>query len=291
VTVVNNGPSAVAWAILVDPAVVGLAKTAVACAPAPGACVTPPTVAELESGNFVLPPLPSGGAWSIVVTADVTAASGSVSNIATIASPAGVIDSVAANNSATDIDVVILVPPAPVVADLALSAIANPGTVPSGDSFTYTLIVTNNGPTGVANAVITDFAPAGITFGTWTCGVTNAGTGNDVTTACGAAIGTGNVNATATLQRGAVVTYVIAATTAPGASGNVVNTASVNVPTGAADLSPGNNTASATVQMQATPVVAMAQPIPTLSEWALIALALLIFTAAARGMQSGSRRE
>jgi uncharacterized repeat protein (TIGR01451 family) len=218
-------------------------------------------------------------------------ASGSVTNVATVAAQAGVIDGVAANNSATDIDVVILVPPAPVVADLAVSAIANRGTVPSGDSFTYTLIVTNNGPTGVANAVITDFAPAGITFGTWTCGVTNAGTGNDVTTACGAAIGMGNVNATATLQPGAIVTYVIAATTASGVSGNVVNAASVNVPTGATDPSPGNNTASATVQMQATPVVAMAQPIPTLSEWALIALALLILNAAARSMRAGARRE
>src|ERR1019366_3689268 len=70
----------------------------------------------------------------------------------------------------------------------------------------------------------------GLTLGAWTCAVTNAGTGS-VTTACGAASGTGALNTTATLRNGGVVTYIIAATVTA-TSGSVTNTASVTPPAG-----------------------------------------------------------
>ena len=69
-TVTNDGPSPVTGAILADPAVAGLTKTAVACAPTPGQCVTPPSVAQLEGGTFALPALADGQTYALEVTAD-----------------------------------------------------------------------------------------------------------------------------------------------------------------------------------------------------------------------------
>jgi uncharacterized repeat protein (TIGR01451 family) len=118
ITVTNNGPSSVVGAILADPAVAGLTKTAVVCSGTPGQCAAPPSVAQLESGSFALPTLASGATYQIVVIATVTAASGTVTNTATIAPPSGTSDPTPGNNSATDSDAVIV---AAAVADLAVT--------------------------------------------------------------------------------------------------------------------------------------------------------------------------
>ena len=115
ITVTNDGPSPVTGAILADPAVAGLAKTAVACAATPGQCTggTTPSVAELEGGAFALPALASGQTYAIEVTADVTATAGSVDNTATVASPTGASDPDGSNDSATDSDTITAAPPPP----------------------------------------------------------------------------------------------------------------------------------------------------------------------------------
>jgi large repetitive protein len=286
--VVNNGPSAVTGAVLADPSVTGLDKSGVTCAVVPGQCVTPPSRTELESGAFALPTLAPGQSYAIVVTANVTAVSGSATNAAAVAVPGGVIDPVPANDGASDTDVV-LPPPPPTGVDLAITASASASSVSPGGHLSFTLTLTNNGPAGVTNAVLTDIAPAGVTFGNWTCTVANAGSGGGVTTACGAASGTGNVTTTVTMQPGAVLTYAIAATVAANASGSVVDTASVNAPAGVTDSSPANNTSTAAVSVQAASAIAP-QPIPALGLWGLIVLSLLMLVAAGgmrRRVQSG----
>jgi Domain of unknown function DUF11 len=71
--VTNNGPTLTSSAIFADVVAVGLTKTAIACSATPGQCVTPPTIAELESGTFTLPTLGVGQFYEITVTATVTA--------------------------------------------------------------------------------------------------------------------------------------------------------------------------------------------------------------------------
>lgn len=74
IRVTNGGPDAATGAILSDPAVTGLSKTAVACSAAVGnKCVTAPSVAQLEGGAFALPALAVGEFYEITVTATVTA--------------------------------------------------------------------------------------------------------------------------------------------------------------------------------------------------------------------------
>ncbi|WP_034219313.1 DUF11 domain-containing protein, partial [Arenimonas oryziterrae] len=186
---------------------------------------------------------------ALLLGSTLAVAQTSVTNTATIAAPAGITDPTPANNSASDTDTVT---PS---ANLAVTKTDGVAAVNAGGTTTYTIVVTNNGPSDVTAATIVDTAPAGLTIGAWTCAVTTAGTGT-VTTACGAASGSGNINTTATLRNGGVITYTVAATVAGSATGSIPNTVTVAVPAGTTDPTPGNN--SATDTNTVTPVANLA---------------------------------
>ena len=131
-------------------------------------------------------------------------------------------------------------------ADLAITKSDGVASVVPGTATTYTIVVTNNGPGEVTGATVVDSAPAGVTFGAWTCVVSNVGSGGTVTTACGTASGSANINTTVTMKSGGVITYTVPATIAAGATGTIDNTATVSVPTGVFDPTPGNNSATDT---------------------------------------------
>ncbi|MBS0218802.1 MAG: hypothetical protein JSR63_11600 [Proteobacteria bacterium] len=68
----NTGADTATAAILSDPAVTGLTKTAIACSATPGQCTagTTPTIAQLQSG-YALPALAAGQFYEIRVTCTV----------------------------------------------------------------------------------------------------------------------------------------------------------------------------------------------------------------------------
>ncbi len=107
ITVTNSGSSAVTGAVLTDAAATGLTKSAVICGTVPGQCTagTTPTLAQLEAG-YALPALAPGQTYQLRLWAQVTAASGSVANTATIAVPATLVDSNLSDNSQTDTNTV-----------------------------------------------------------------------------------------------------------------------------------------------------------------------------------------
>jgi len=202
----------------------------------------------------------------------------------TVAVSSGVSDPVLSNNQATDTDTVVA---APVNADLAIVKSNGGSQLVAGGSTTYLLTVSNLGPDEVAGAIVSDIAPAGLVFASWTCTVTNPGTGGSVTTTCVTGSGMGNVSAVINLKAGAVVTFSVAATVASNASGSISNTATVNAPTGVTDPVPGNNSATDTDSIAATPPPIV--EVPTLSEWALAILSLLLAAVAMRSMRVGRR--
>jgi len=118
------------------------------CGAPSGGVITCTTPGPLASGNS-LPVL------TISMTAPV--ASGNVTNSATVSNP--VSDPVASNNTAS---VTTNVGPQ---ANLAITKVnAGPTPVNPGQNFSYTIVVTNNGPSTATAPVVTDNTPVGIAF-------------------------------------------------------------------------------------------------------------------------------
>jgi uncharacterized repeat protein (TIGR01451 family) len=145
-----------------------------------------------------------------------------------------------ANNTASDTDNVLT------NADLAVTKVDTAGgssitgargTVTAGDgvTYTYTIAVTNNGPSDAQNVTLADTWPAGFTEGTITdaYGAITMGTAGNFT----AALGTIVAGATKTIT----VTYKVPSSTLPGLQTNTV-TVSSSTP----DSNLANNTASDT---------------------------------------------
>ncbi|MFN8440445.1 MAG: SdrD B-like domain-containing protein [Caldilineaceae bacterium] len=99
----------------------------------------------------------------------------------------------------------------------------------SSTAVTYQFTVTNVGPGDVINALVTDTAPANITFNSWSCAVVTAGSGL-VTNQCAVSSGSGNIANTVTLRSGAQARYTITATVSSGASTAVTNTVTTALP-------------------------------------------------------------
>ncbi len=131
-------------------------------------------------------------------------------------------------------------------ADLAMAkTVTSGGTVP-GQGVTYQVVVTNNGPSAVTGATVTDTVPATVTGVTWTCSATGGG-------ACAHASGSGNALAeTVDLPASATATYTIAGTVSPSATGTLANTATVAPPAGVTDLVSGNDSATASTSLTTT---------------------------------------
>ncbi len=191
VRVTNAGPSTIATPVLKDSSGTGLTATAVACSSASGnKCTTAPTLASLSSG-ITIASLASGEFYEILVTSNVTASSGNVTNTATIELPnfaSSTGESCVTSNgitrsynqttgtcTTTDTDSVT---PA---TNLAITKTGT-SSVKAGQPVSYTIKVWNKGPAAVTDAMMTDVVPNNISgvylqctaTGTATCGTYNS---------------------------------------------------------------------------------------------------------------------
>lgn len=136
-----------------------------------------------------------------------------------------------ANASTTVVNVVILT-------DLGISKTNSVSSVTAGTPVTYTIVMTNAGPTAVSGATVTDTLPAALTNAAWAC---VAAIGNS----CPAS-GSGNISASVNLAVGGRITFTVSALVASSATGNLSNTASVATPVGIVDSNSSNNSATDT---------------------------------------------
>jgi uncharacterized repeat protein (TIGR01451 family) len=192
--------------------------------------------------------LPSGSSVTYTAICDIASnATGTLSNTATISGT--VPDPQAANNTVTDDDTVLSVQ-----ADLSIAMTSPPANVTTPGTFTYTIDVSNAGPSDATNVIVTDTLNVGF-FSAETNGCAEDPNGYpDCTLGAIAAGDTASYSISFTL--GSV-------------DGEITNT--VSVTSDATDSVVANNSASSASS-------GGIRIIPTINQWGLIVLFLLILS-------------
>ena len=186
------------------------------------------------TGSYDIGTLLNGETRTILIRGTVSpTATGTITNTANVTSTTP--DPNPDNNTSTTTTEVNA------LADIGVVKTGTPNPVMSGETLTYTIDVSNFGPSDAENVVLTDAIPAeitgaefstdgGVTFSPWT-GSYNIGT----------------------LLNGETRTILIRGTVAPMAPGFITNTANVTSTT--PDPNPSNNTSTAVIEVnQTTPV-------------------------------------
>ena len=184
--------------------------------------------------------MPAGSTITYTVTGTTVnpAATGTLTNTATVTAAAGVTDTNPGNTSATDTDT--LAPEA----DLEITKTDNvggssvtgaTGTAVPGKGITYTIVVTNAGPSDAPGTSIVDTLPGTLSGVTYTAVPTGGATGFTAT-------GSGNIDdADVDMPAGSTVTYTVTATINPAATGTLTNKAMVTAAAGVTDTNPATS--------------------------------------------------
>jgi uncharacterized repeat protein (TIGR01451 family) len=273
IVVSNGGPSNVTNARVQDtlpPALAGFGWT---CTPsgAGASCASPTGTGNIDA----LVTLPVGASATFTVSGTVPAGTtGALVNTATTTPPLGVTDPVPGNDAATDTN------PTGPQANLAINKSSSPNPYVPGATLSYTIVVSNGGPSSVNDARVQDALPPALAGFGWTCTASGAGA------SCATASGTGDIDALVTLPAGTSATFTLSGSVPAGTTGTLVNTATVTPPLGVTDPVPGNNSSVANTTM-ALPATA----IPVLSPTTLAWLALMLGLATAMSLAERTDRK
>lgn len=179
--------------------------------------------------------LPSGSTLTYTVAAHISStATGQFTNAATVAAPSLFTDSNSANNSASDTDSLLK-------ADLAITDTDGKTSAVPGTVDTYTVVVTNNGPSAVTSATVQDLLAANADIASDSFTVAATGGASDTTHASS---GTGSINDSLSMPSGSKITYTISATISATATGTLTNMAAVASQPNVGDPVSSNNSAS-----------------------------------------------
>jgi uncharacterized repeat protein (TIGR01451 family) len=237
ITVSNAGPSDVTGASVADtfPGILsGVTYTSVVAGGATGNTAA-------GAGNISdTVNMPAGSSITYTVTANIaSSATGNLSNTATVTAPGGVTDPTPGNNSSTDTDT--LVPSA----DVSVTKTDSPDPVISGNNITYTITVTNSGPSDAQSLSLSDAVPANTTLFSVTTPA--SWTRTDAVPAGGT--GTITFTRTSLAASASSIFTIVVNVNAGTANGTIVNN-TATVASATADPTAGNNSATAMTLVQ-----------------------------------------
>jgi uncharacterized repeat protein (TIGR01451 family) len=225
-TVVNDGPSGATNVVVTDVLPAGLTFSSATASQ--GSVTNNAGTVTANLGNMA-----NGATATITINVNVSpTATGNLSNTATVA--ATETDDDTTNNSDTETTALNS------QVDIVVTKTDGLTNVISGNSLTYTILVTNNGLSQATNVNLTDVLPASLTY-----------TSHTVSQGTGTATGQNFSAALGTLAPGASATVTITAAVSGTATGTITNTASVT--STETDTNTANN--SATDDTTATPQI------------------------------------
>ncbi|MEE8525643.1 MAG: SdrD B-like domain-containing protein, partial [Thermoanaerobaculia bacterium] len=207
----------------------GLPGISWSCSPSGGATCTAFGTGDIAD-TVTLPPA-SSLTYTAAGTADASA-TGILSVQANVTTPVSLVEFVTSNNTATDADT--LTP----VLDLAVTKDNGRRLLFVGEAVTYTVTVSNAGPSSPPNVTVADSFPPELAAISWSCSASGGAS-------CGGPDST-DIADSVDIPVGDSVTYTIDTTIADSVASTVSNTADAAVPTGvgATDPEPGNDAAT-----------------------------------------------
>lgn len=223
IVVSNAGPSEAFGATITDSVPLGFQVLSSTPTVSGGAVIT---ASSGSGGNLIdTVNLPSGSSITYVVTGTVASSvSGMLANVVFATLAAGTVNT--GDTTATDSDIVTVQGGVSVTKSDnkgGNSATGATGSAVAGVGITYTIVVSNVGPSDVTGAALNDILPAGFTPAAFTATATGGATGYTAT-------GSGNISNTVNLPAGSTIIYVLTGTISPDASGTMSNTVKLTLP-------------------------------------------------------------
>ena len=122
-------------------------------------------------------------------------------------------------------------------ADLSITKTDGQTEAVPGEALTYEIVVSNAGPSAVADVAIDDVMPTDLNAVSWTCVAAGGANCDDVS-------GSGDIATTVDLPAGGSVTFTVDATLDASATGVLSNTATLTPPVGLVDATTADHSAT-----------------------------------------------
>ncbi|PYQ49294.1 MAG: hypothetical protein DMF59_13930, partial [Acidobacteria bacterium] len=235
ITLTNAGPDPASSVSLTDAIPANTTFVSMMQTAGPAFSLTTPAVGGTGTATATIATFASGATATFSLAVNVNASTPMVSvitNVATVTSATA--DPNGADNTATANTEVVN------QSDLVVSKADSPDPVTAGTNLTYTLTLTNGGPSDAQSVALSDAIPVNTTFVSM---METSGPAFTLTTPPVGGTGTATANI-ATFAAGASATFTLVVKVNAAATGTISNTASVTSTT--VDLNAVNDTATAT---------------------------------------------
>ncbi len=235
ITVANTGPSDAPGSMVSDLIPVQFSSWEWSCTSITGFASGCDPMTSFNGDFLDTINLPVGSSITYTVIAQIaSSATGDLTNTVTVSTAPNITDPTPGNNSDSDLD------QQDSQANLAVSKDDGVSIYVPGESLTYTIIVSNLGPSDAPGSVISDQIPPQFSAWTWSCiDATGSASGCDSMASSNA-----NFNDIVDLPIGSSITYSVNAQIASSATGELTNTVDVSTAVGITDTDLLNNSSS-----------------------------------------------